>query len=89
MVRVNKNLLAKLFWEAEDYELRLAARIRVSELMSDGFAYLTSYTLKPSSNRWIRYLSPSLLQVKRFLLSTGILTCCPSTTPFGLILGPD
>ncbi|KAI5424420.1 hypothetical protein KIW84_030564 [Lathyrus oleraceus] len=21
--------------------------------------------------------------------STGILTCCPSTTPFGLILGPD
>ena len=23
MVRVNKNLLAKLFWEAEDHELRL------------------------------------------------------------------
>ncbi|GMJ07798.1 hypothetical protein HRI_005300800 [Hibiscus trionum] len=21
--------------------------------------------------------------------STGIFTCCPSTTPFGLILGPD
>ena len=22
-------------------------------------------------------------------ISTGILTCCPSTTPFGLALGPD
>ena len=25
--------------------------------------------------------------VKRFVPSTGILTCCPSTTPFGLALG--
>ena len=23
------------------------------------------------------------------IMSTGILTCCPSTTPFGLALGPD
>ena len=38
MVRVNKNLLAKLFWEAEDHVLRLAARIRISELTPTGFA---------------------------------------------------
>ena len=24
-----------------------------------------------------------------FIRSTGILTCCPSTTPFGFALGPD
>ena len=27
--------------------------------------------------------------VKRYILSTGILTCYPSITPFGLILGSD
>ena len=32
------------------------------------------------------YVTPS---VKRQLKSTGILTCYPSTTPFGLVLGSD
>ena len=39
--------------------------------------------------------SPAMLSfsvtpsVKRCTPSTGILTCCPSTTPFGLMLGSD
>ena len=47
------------------------------------------YSLKPPSNRRPCYLSPSLLHVKQSLRGTGILTCYPSTTPFGLALGPD
>jgi len=32
------------------------------------------------------FLSPSFLHI---YMSTGISTCCPSTTPLGLSLGPD
>ena len=32
------------------------------------------------------FVTPS---VKRYIPSTGILTCCPSTTPIGLVLGSD
>ena len=76
--------------EAEDRKLR--ARPSYSYLRVDSVPDLPktpSYILKPSSNRWLCYLSPSPLHVKRFIPSTGILTCCPSTTPFGLVLGSD
>ena len=36
--------------------------------------------------RGSHYPSPSLLHI---YTGTGISTCCPSTTPFGLALGPD
>ena len=48
-----------------------------------------TYTLEPAfpaAGPIIR-LRHSVSQ--RCLASTGILTCCPSTTPFGLMLGPD
>ena len=35
------------------------------------------------------FTSASPLEVKRFTCGTGILTCCPSPTPFGLGLGTD
>lgn len=37
------------------------------------------------STVWLAPCVPSFL----FIRSTGIFTCCPSTTPFGLALGPD
>ena len=36
---------------------------------------------------WLAYLSASLLSL--LICSTGISTCCPSSTPLGLDLGPD
>ncbi len=75
--------------EAEGHGLLLAHRHQASVFKyASGFAYqrhLHPYTR--TTNLSIHYLSPSFRTVKRFTPSTGILTCCPSTTPFGLALG--
>ena len=54
---------------------------------SGGFASLTSARL----HRHFHFRLCLSLRVPTVLLrrSTGISTCCPSTTPFGLALGPD
>src|SRR6185503_18453450 len=53
----------------------MRARHPVSALMGDGFPYHPAYPVPPS--------------VKQTVRGTGISTCCPSPTPFGLGLGPD
>ena len=45
------------------------------------------YILTPQSNKRPTYPTVSPHRQTK-IGSTGILTCCPSTTPFGLILGP-
>src|SRR5690606_33848267 len=58
-------------------------------IMLDGFTYPTPSLLgrTSSSAHSLSYcVSPSL---KRSRGGTGISTCCPSPTPFGLGLGPD
>ena len=68
----------------------LGDRIRVSELIATRICLGHPPThLNGHPNRPLRYLSPSFLHVKRTLPSTGILTCYPSITPFGLTLGSD
>ena len=55
----------------------------------DGFAYLLPYLLKRLTN-WALYLSFCVItSLKRLHGGTGISTSFPSTTPFGLALGPD
>jgi hypothetical protein len=70
---------------------RFGLRHHISGLYSvPGFAYTHPYLLKPLTNMWPdRYPSPSLLRSNVHILSTGILTCYPSATPFGLALGSD
>ena len=64
-------------------------RIRISGLLGDGFAYLPPYLLKRLTN-WALYLSFCVItSLKRLHGGTGISTSFPSTTPFGLALGPD
>ena len=55
--------------------------------MTAGFAWLSATSLAPA---FPAAGSPSLLR-HSFIhtVSTGISTCCPSTTPLGLALGPD
>ncbi len=52
-----------------------------------GFSYIQPYDLKPTN------LSVGSINLLRHSITTynsmGILTHCPSTTPFGLALGPD
>ena len=59
--------------------------------MSDGFAYLDSLTSLdthyPISVRQLILLCHPITQT--VIGGTGISTCCPSPTPFGLGLGPD
>ena len=61
-----------------------ASRLRV---MTSGFAWMSPTSLAPAIPA---AGSPSLLR-HSFIhtVSTGISTCCPSTTPLGLALGPD
>ena len=64
-------------------------RIRISGFLEDGFAYLLPYLLKRLTN-WALYLSFCVItSLKRLHGGTGISTSFPSTTPFGLALGPD
>ena len=54
---------------------------------TSGFAWISATSLAPALPA---AGSPSLLR-HSFIhtVSTGISTCCPSTTPLGLALGPD
>ena len=61
-----------------------ASRLRV---VDGGFACHPAISLAPAlPAAGFSFLSPSFLHI---YTSTGISTCCPSTTPFGLALGPD
>ena len=61
-----------------------ASRLLVSD---GGFACHPDISLAPAlPAAGCSFLSPSFLHI---YMSTGISTCCPSTTPFGLALGPD
>ena len=66
-----------------------AARRHLSALR--GYLWLRispAYKLEPRSDTWPGYPSPSLL-ASMLESGTGILTCFPSPTPFGLGLGSD
>ena len=64
-------------------------RIRISELLLQGFASVTSYLLKRLTN-WALSLSFCVTtSLMRLSGGTGISTSFPSTTPLGLALGPD
>ena len=65
------------------------SRVTLSRLLPGGFTYprpekASTYT---SDRRMILFCA-SPLRCKRNCPSAGILTCCPSSTPFGLDLGP-
>ena len=61
-----------------------ASRLRV---VDGGFACHPAISLAPAlPAAGCSFLSPSFLHI---YMSTGISTCCPSTTPLGLALGPD
>ena len=55
--------------------------------LAGGFAYLPPTSLAPVSPFPVvlSFCVPTVLSYR----STGISTCCPSTTPLGLALGPD
>ena len=61
-----------------------ASRLRLS---TTGFAWLSATSLAPA------FPAPGCASLLRHsfihTVSTGISTCCPSTTPLGLALGPD
>ena len=61
-----------------------ASRLRLS---TAGFAWLSATSLAPA----IPAAGSASLLRHSFIhtVSTGISTCCPSTTPLGLALGPD
>ena len=76
--------------EAWHRELRPKPRHRISGLIA---VRICLHCPPTCLNRDIQH-SDSLAfsvtpSVKHYLLGTGILTCCPSPTPFGLGLGPD
>lgn len=62
---------------------------RVSAFMESGFAYSPAYALQ----RIIPSIRGSYATASRLMLTllggTGMLTRFPSSTPFGLDLGPD
>ena len=53
-----------------------------------GFAYQTPYSLERLTN-WPLALPFCVTASSSYSGGTGISTCFPSTTPFGLALGPD
>ena len=66
-----------------------STRIRFSGYAPGGFAYLAPYKLnrgRPTPRR-STLLRHSIGQTR--ISGTGISTSCPSTTPLGLVLGPD
>ena len=79
----------------EDFLVSMASMASVSvetphshlDLKSPDLPKLSAYVLRP---RQPSRGPPSLLRPSiAILISTGILTCFPSTTPFGLALGAD
>ena len=74
----------------------ITAIIRLSEnsryyLVSADLTDLPAKSLPTPFNVLFRqYADLSLFRLPiAILVSTGILTCCPSTSPFGFALGPD
>ena len=67
---------------------RIKVFVRIMSQLKDSFSS-TSQHLETSTE--IQYRLTSAFSVPRYQTqnSTGILTCFPSTTPFGLALGPD
>ena len=64
-------------------------RSRISGYLMCGFAYTSPYLLGRLTN-WALHLSFCVTtSLKRLYGGTGISTSFPSTTPFGLALGPD
>ena len=57
-------------------------------LPTGGFAYLLPYLLERLTN-WPLALPFCVTASSSYSGGTGISTCFPSTTPFGLALGPD
>ena len=57
-------------------------------LSLDGFAYPAPYSLERLTN-WPLALPFCVTASSSYSGGTGISTCFPSTTPFGLALGPD
>ena len=51
--------------------------------------FLLHYPLRLNRSLLSRLFLPFRVPTVLFVRSTGISTCCPSTTPFGLALGPD
>ena len=84
------NLPRRFSWRHgfKDFAL-CSARRPVSGLTSDGFSYRSPYAVTPESNNRDPLAYPVPPSVKRLRRGTGISTCCPSPTPFGLGLGPD
>ena len=69
--------------------LLIFTRIRISGFVMCGFACTSPYLLRRLTN-WALYLSFCVTtSLKRSFGGTGISTSLPSTTPFGLALGPD
>ena len=66
------------------FSWKLASRLCLS---TAGFAWLSATSLAPAfpSAGSASLLRHSIIHT----VSTGISTCCPSTTPLGLALGPD
>ena len=58
-------------------------------LMESGFAYFPDFVLVRLTNWALRLSSCVPTYFLSLDIGTGISTCCPSTTPFGLALGPD
>jgi|SRR4051794_25101923 hypothetical protein len=61
----------------------------VSRLSSSIVFLLALYTSNASTDIQSRLTSAFFVTRYKSINSTGILTCFPSTTPFGLALGPD
>ena len=80
----------KLFLEAGNHVLRASTRHHTSRLMPDGICLIRPSTCLNRDNQYPDTLSFSVTpSLKHDILSTGISTCYPSTTPFGLALGSD
>ena len=77
-------------WKQDYGHYPLARRLRVLSGFSypGGFAYPSNTYALQRTNPSVRgpVTSPSPHHI---VVSTGILTCCPSVSPFGLTLGPD
>ena len=70
--------------EASLLFLRSSSRFRNSRGL-----FLPGYPLRLNRFFHSRLFLPFRVPTVLFVRSTGISTCCPSTTPFGLALGPD
>ena len=76
------------FLDSRNHTLRYFSSLRItSSDLHGGFANLTPTSLAPvfPFRDVLSFCVPTVLMIH----GTGISTCCPSTTPFDLALGPD